>query len=103
MGSSGLIAGKATTDERTFSSPSSAINETGPALVSHGGRVWLAWTGGDRRLNVMSSTDGVSFDRKVVIDERSSAQPALAVHNGRLLIAWTGGGNKLNIATLAVA
>ena len=49
----------------------------------------------------MSSPDGVSFDHKAVLNERSSAQPALGVHNGRLLIAWVGGGNKINIATLS--
>ncbi len=64
--------------------------------------MWIAWSGSDRRLNVMSSPDGVAFDQKVVLDERSSVQPALAVHNDRLMIAWAGGGNKINIATLAL-
>ncbi len=70
-------------------------------MVSHNGRVWMAWTGSDRRINLMSSVDGTTFDQKVVLDERTSAQPALVSHNGRLVLAWTGGGDKVNIATLA--
>ena len=101
MGSKGVIAAKATTEEKAYSNPKDSFSETGPALVSHAGRVWVAWAGSDRQLNVMSSSDGVSFDHKVVLDERSSAQPALAVHDDRLLIAWTGGGNRINVATLA--
>ncbi|HWC11819.1 MAG TPA: hypothetical protein VG455_11410 [Acidimicrobiales bacterium] len=91
---------KVTTEENVYLHSSGSFTETGPALVSHAGRVWVAWTGRDRRLNVMSSADGVSFDHKAVLDERSSAQPALAVHDGRVVIAWVGGGNKINVATL---
>jgi hypothetical protein len=97
----GIIAAKVTTDESVYWTPKESASETGPALLSHGGRLWIAWAGTDRRLNVMSSPDGVSFDHKVVLDERTSAQPALAVHNGRLAVAWTGGGNRINVAVLA--
>ena len=97
----GLIAGKATTEATAFATSGDTMHQTGPALASHGGRVWVAWTGSDRRLNVMSSPDGAYFDQKLVLDERSLAPPALVVHNGRLLIAWTGGGNRINVATLA--
>jgi hypothetical protein len=61
----------------------------------------MSWAGADRRLKLMSSADGVTFDQRVVLNERTSAQRALAVHNGRLAIAWTGGGNRINVATLA--
>ncbi len=102
MGTRGLVTTKAITEETVYWTSSESSRETAPALVSHAGRLWLAWTGTDRRLNVMSSPDGVSFGQKMVLDERSSTQPALAVHNGRLVIAWTGGGNRINVATLAV-
>lgn len=101
MPSRDIIVRKVTTEESSHWASSESSTETGPALVSHGGRLWVAWAGTDRRLNLMSSPDGFSFDHKVVLEERSSAQPALAVHNGRLVIAWTGGGNRINVATLA--
>ncbi len=96
-----LILAKATTDEKVLWHTSNTAHESGLAMVSHASRVWVAWTGTDRRLNVMSSPDGLSFDHKVTLDERSATQPALSVHNGRLLIAWTGSGNRINVPTLA--
>jgi hypothetical protein len=98
----GIVVSKVTTKERVLSSMSGSSTETGSALVSHTGRLWVAWVGTDRRINLMSSADGVTFDQKVVLDERSSAQPALTVHGGRLVLSWTGGGNKINVATVAV-
>ncbi len=92
---------KITLEDKAFWSGSESSTETGPALVSHGGRLWLAWTGTDRHINLASSQDGSTFDQKTVLNERSAAQPALAVHNGRLVVAWTGGGNKINVATVA--
>jgi hypothetical protein len=97
-----VIATKVTTSEKAHSGSGDMFTFTSPALMSHGGRLWVAWTGTDRRLNIMSSADGSNFDRKFVLDERSSAQPALAVHNGRLVIGWTGGGKEVNVATLNV-
>lgn len=93
---------KVTTPEKAHASSSDSWSTTSPALVSHGGRLWVAWTGTDRRLNVMSSVDGTRFDHKIVLDERSLAQPTLAVHNGRLVIGWTGGRREINVATLNV-
>ena len=103
MGAKGLIAAKVTTEETVYWHSGDSPNGTGPALVSHGGRLWVAWTGSDRRLNVMSSRDGMTFHQRVVLDERSSVQPALAVHDDRLVMAWAGGGNRINLATLALA
>jgi len=101
VASEGIITSKVTTKDNVYWNSKETGSVTGPAILSHGGRLWVAWTGTDRHLNLMSSPDGVTFDYKVVLDERSSGQPALGEHNGRLVIAWTGGGNKLNLATLA--
>jgi hypothetical protein len=101
VASDGIITSKVTTKDSVYWNAKESPSGTGPALLSHGGRLWISWAGTDGRLNLMSSADGVTFDHKVVLDERTSAQPALAVHNGRLAIAWTGGGNKINVATLA--
>lgn len=75
----------------------------GPSLVSHAGRLALAWKGaGNDNLNVMfSSNNGVSFGGKTTFHDASDQMPALAVHNGRLFIAWKGSGNEhLNVAEI---
>ena len=102
MASQHLILAKVTTEEKVLWNATNTAHENGVALLSHAGRLWLAWTGTDRRLNVMSSPDGVTFDQKVTLDERSTTAPSLTVHNGRLVIGWTGGGSKINVATLAL-
>ena len=54
------------------------------------------------RLNVESSSNGVTFGNKVTLPETSIAGPALASFGGDLDIAWTGtdGTNRLNVASL---
>lgn len=100
MASDPTFVTKATLDETVYVSGRDMRSESGPALASYNGRVWVAWTGADRRLNVMSSTDGVLFDNKLTLNERSSTQPSIAVHERSLMLAWTGGGGKLNVARL---
>jgi hypothetical protein len=62
-----------------------------PALVSHNGRLFLAWRGsGEETLNLAFSEDGgATFRGKLTLTEQSDYGPALATHNGRLFIAWT--------------
>jgi hypothetical protein len=64
----------------------------GPALASFNGRLYLAWTGMDdaHSLNVVSSSDGITFGGKVTLGESSSAGPALTSFKGRLYLAWAG-------------
>jgi hypothetical protein len=100
MSSNEIVATKSTTSERLYSNTGGSSSQTGPALVSHAGRLWLAWAGTDRRINIMSSADGVRFDQKFTLDERTGVQPSLAVHGGRLVVAWAGGGDRINVATL---
>ncbi len=73
-----------------------------PALASHNGRVFIAWTGTDEKINLMfSDDDGISFKGKIRLNETSDFSPALASHNGRLYIAWTGEGDgELNVARI---
>jgi hypothetical protein len=101
MAKNDIVVRKVTTKEQVLWHTGGSATETGPALLSHGGRLWVAWAGSDRRVNLMSSSDGVTFDHKVTLSERTSCQPALAVHDGRLVVSWTGGGNKINVAMLA--
>lgn len=70
-----------------------------PALASHQGRLFLAWRGGDNRLNLMFSGDGAHFGGKQIVAATSEHAPVLASHHGQLFLAWTGVGNgRLNVA-----
>ncbi len=76
-------------------------SEEAPALASHNGRLFLAWTGrGDGNLNLMFSDDnGATFHGKTTFGDSSHDAPALASHGGRLFLAWTGRGDgNLNVA-----
>jgi hypothetical protein len=66
-------------------------SDYGPALASLDGRLYLAWTGTDKRLNLISSTDsGVTFGPKVIYPEQSLGARALCALQGDLYWAWTG-------------
>ena len=75
-----------------------------PALVSHNGRLFLAWKGTNNALNLMFSDDnGKTFRGKRTFADSSDHGPALASHNGRLFLAWKGFGNeKLNVAKVTL-
>ncbi|QRM53818.1 hypothetical protein [Sinorhizobium sp. BG8] len=73
--------------------PKSILSEMtaeAPALASHQGRLYLAWTGvSDRRLNLAVSTDGGrSFPNKRTLDQISDASPALVSTPNGLVLAW---------------
>jgi hypothetical protein len=77
-----------------------ALNETsfaGCTLTSDASRLYLAWPGTDanHRLNVRSSTDGVTFPEagKMTLSDTSRATPAVAAVGGALYLVWTGSGS----------
>ena len=74
-----------------------------PALATGNGRVFLAFTGVDGRLTLLSgASDGTTFDAssKVILAEESSSAPDLAYFNDRLYVAWTDSDTRLNVAYL---
>lgn len=75
-----------------------------PALASHNGRLFLAWTGLDDNLNIaFSDDDGKSFKGKMELgSETSDGSPALASNGDRLFLAWTGTDDKLNVARVVL-
>ncbi|MGE4043592.1 MAG: sialidase family protein [Acetobacteraceae bacterium] len=81
-------------------------SEQGPAIVSHNGRLFLAWKGsGNDNLNLMFSEDnGATFTGKLTLPgDTSHHAPALASHNGRLFLAYTGRGDgKLNVGKVTL-
>jgi hypothetical protein len=79
-----------------------------PSMASLNGNLYLAWTGTDDKLNVMSSTDGgLTFanqfpSKQYPSTQNSTLSPSLFVVNGTLNIAWTGTDLKLNLATVTL-
>lgn len=89
-----------------------------PALASWQGRLYLAWTGTDTHLNVMSSADGRSFSDHYRLDHKSyktetsmssstssgfsetttvALAPSLAASEGGVDLAWTGSDGHVNV------
>jgi Domain of unknown function (DUF4185) len=87
----------------------SATSKQAPALCSHAGRLFFAWTGlSDRRLSVapvslFGNTSGglgvedLDLSQRTILGETSMSSPALASHQGRLFLAWRGDDNRLNL------
>jgi hypothetical protein len=75
-------------------SPLGEFSYHGPALCQFGERLYIAWTGTDNAalLNVMSSADGLNFDKttKVTLPENSAYGPALTTDGYALYLAWVG-------------
>jgi hypothetical protein len=72
-----------------------------PALAVFGGRLYLAFTGTDHRLNVECSTDGKGFHNKVTLGDKSNTGPTLAAFGGRLYLAFTGTDGHINVESSA--
>jgi hypothetical protein len=76
-----------------------------PAIASVGGRLYIAWKGGESdNLNVMYSDDnGATFGNKITSSELSPQPPSLCAHNGNLYISWRGDENdNLNVARVNI-
>jgi hypothetical protein len=76
-------------------------SDHGVALAFSAPHLFVAWTGTDKKLNVASSINGgSSWDKKVILDEKSNAKPYLVVHktNNSLALAWQGTDKQLNFA-----
>jgi hypothetical protein len=82
-----------------------ALSEAGPALAAGlGGRLFVAWTGMDTRLNLATSSNGRTLSEKIVLDDRSGRGPALAADDGLLYLGWVGVDGRLNVGrTTALA
>ena len=81
-------------NKKTFRDPPRrrARSDDGPALLNANGRLYIAWSGrgSQRRLNWMSTADGVNWTERTPIGEASEHSPSLAYFQGRFYIAWTG-------------
>jgi hypothetical protein len=61
-----------------------------PALAWWDNRLWLAWTGGDKRLNTLNAVSHLDFGDKRTYDDSAWGAPGLASDNNILAIGWTG-------------
>lgn len=73
--------------------PLADSSNSGPAIASFDGRLYLAWHGtADNLLNVMSSNDdGATFADKFTTPLVTDASPALVGLNSELYVAWKSG------------
>jgi hypothetical protein len=70
-----------------------------PAACWHEGGAVLAWTGADRRVNILPQAMAPSGPPIRLEAARSSHAPALCSHQGSLVLAWTGTDHRINILT----
>lgn len=99
LGLSLLMAG-ANAPSVASATPTDKTSNWQPAIAAFNGKLYLAYTGLDGRLNVASSIDGQTFGASTIIPNNSSAVgPGLTAFNGNLYIAWaaTDGRRTINI------
>lgn len=73
-----------TTDGVNFTAPviipnNSSVSWAGPALAVFHGKLYLSWTGGSSWINIISSSDGVTWGNQVVTSLKAEGSTALAV------------------------
>lgn len=86
---------KVTLDETSNVAP--ALRSAALVGLPLPGRLFVAWTGTDGRLNLISSTNGRDFGNKVTLSEMSNTAPALTDFRGKIYIAWRGTDGRLNV------
>src|SRR5216684_3863279 len=72
-----------------------------PALAVAGEQLYLAWTGTDHHINILTGPEG-PLGAPVRLEEARSVDgygPALCSHQGSLVLAWTGHDGHINILT----
>lgn len=75
-----------------------------PALTEFTDRLYLAWTGPDRRLNVGPiDFPGSRVQPKGILGDTSNVAPGIAAFAGHLFIAWTGTDGRLNVGWVNLA
>ena len=85
-------------DGQSFSSKITFESSTEqPALALGLNRLFIGWTGADRRLNILVEPD----NRKTTLQREKSNDcgPALACDSQRLYLAWQGTDNRLNVVS----
>lgn len=67
-----------------------------PAVAFFNNLLYLAWTGTDGRLNVISY-DGTNWANQITLGQKSNNGPALVASNNLLSLVWTGTNGNVNL------
>jgi hypothetical protein len=108
----GVFAGKRRLAERSYKRVTRSSSGTGspgtgssttetialpPSMAGFGERLYLAWRGSDRALNVLVAESG-ALSAPAGLGERSHESPSLASSgHGSLTLAWTGTDRHVNL------
>jgi len=68
-----------------------------PAVCGHRGSLVLAWTGTDRRINLLTRAEEPSMAPVTLDHAKSNHAPAVCSHRGSLILAWTGTDRRPNL------
>ena len=79
----------------------SDIVVTSPAIVGAAERLHLAWSGTDRRINLLTLAEQRSGAHVRLEQARTQLAPAVCSHRGSLVLAWTGSDRRVNLLTVA--
>jgi hypothetical protein len=71
----------------------------GPALAAFNNQLYMAYSGTDQNIRILSSSQGDNLGNKITLSNMSYVTPALAVFNGLLYLAHTGTDNNLFISS----
>jgi hypothetical protein len=93
---------------RSYSYDRSSTNDsfsdiviTAPAIAGVTERLYLAWTGTDRRINLLMA-DARAYSAPAVLTQRSAHSPAVSGSgHGAPVLAWTGTDRRINLLTVA--
>lgn len=88
----GATAAQTVNPQTSFSFITSLTDTSnlGCSLASFQGRLYVAFTGTNNAISIVSSIDGSNWDRRVQSPNTSSASPQLAVFGTKLYLVFTG-------------
>jgi hypothetical protein len=67
------------------------VNGNGAVSITQfNGKLFYAFNGLDRQINIRSSADGLTWTKEVVANATTPFAPMLVAHKGRLVVAFTG-------------
>ena len=61
--------------------------------------LYLGWTGTDGQLNIISSSDGITWNNKGTLSQTSKVGPGLVTMGNTVYFAWTGTDGYLNVVS----
>lgn len=79
---------------------SQARSRLAPALCGHRDTQVLAWTGNDRRVNLLTLHERGPGSHLRLDEARTVCAPAVCGHRGGVLLAWTGNDRRVNLLTV---